>query len=101
MVIVLSVMLARYGQDLNNSAASISLMSEQMTGQESTARRDTPLERIFYLPATSTVLDFFILNQNLLSTESEISRLTQVPPRTLQRVLPLLLKERLIKRERK
>lgn len=69
--------------------------------QQEGVERDTPLERIFYIPAAARVLDFFMLNQNLLSSESEISKLAEIPPRTLQRVLPLLLKEKLIKRERR
>jgi DNA-binding GntR family transcriptional regulator len=71
------------------------------TIQQEGTNRDTPLERIFFIPAAARVLDFFMLNQNLLSSESEISKLTEISPRTLQRVLPLLLKEKLIKRERK
>lgn len=59
-----------------------------------------PLERIFGNPA-ARILDFFILNQRFDYSESDISRLAEVPPRTLQRVLPNLLRERLVKRTRK
>ncbi len=59
-----------------------------------------PLERIFG-NATARVLDFLILNQRFDYSESDISRLADVPPRTLQRVLPSLLRENLVKRTRK
>ncbi|MEP0823927.1 MAG: hypothetical protein HRF40_00420 [Nitrososphaera sp.] len=59
-----------------------------------------PLERLFSNPA-ARVLDFLILNQRFDYSESDISRLAGVPPRTLQRVLPNLLRERLVKRTRK
>jgi hypothetical protein len=63
--------------------------------------RDLPLEKVFYVPAASRILDFFILNQNLVYSESDISRLTEVSARTLQRVLPILIKEKLLTRDRK
>lgn len=59
-----------------------------------------PLERIFGNPA-SKVLDFLILNQRFDYSESDISRLSEVTSRTLQRILPCLLAEKLVIRTRK
>lgn len=59
-----------------------------------------PLERVFGNPV-SKVLDFLILNQDFDYSESDISKLAEVPSRTLQRVLPCLLAEQLVKRTRK
>ena len=59
-----------------------------------------PLERIFSNP-TSKVLDFLIMNQDFDYSESDISKLAGVPSRTLQRVMPCLLTEQLLKRTRK
>jgi hypothetical protein len=61
---------------------------------------DYPLERLFH-DAASRVLDFLILNQQIAYSAEEISRLTDTPERTLQRVLPFLAEEEgLLKRER-
>lgn len=59
-----------------------------------------PLERVFS-NSFSRVLDFFILNQKLDYSFSDISNLANVPPRTLQRVLPILIKENLVVQHRK
>jgi hypothetical protein len=59
-----------------------------------------PLERVFGNPI-SKVLDFLLMNQEFDYSESDISRLAGVPPRTLQRVMPCLLTEHLILRTRK
>lgn len=60
----------------------------------------TPLERIF-TNSISRVLDFFILNQNFDYSPSDISKLSRVPPRTLERILPILREEKLIESTRK
>lgn len=60
---------------------------------------DFPLERVFQNP-TGRVLDFFILNQDFDYAESDISRMAEVPRRTLDRVIPRLLNEGLIVRTR-
>lgn len=60
---------------------------------------DYPLERLFH-NAAARVLDFLILNQQLSYNAEEISQLTDTPERTLQRVLPFLAEEGLLKRER-
>lgn len=61
---------------------------------------DYPFERLFH-NAAARVLDFLILNQQLSYTAEEISKITETPERTLQRVLPFLAEEEgLLKRER-
>ena len=61
---------------------------------------DLPLERLFS-NATARVLDFLILNQRFDYSASDISRLAEVPSRTLDRVLPKLIDEHLVKHTRK
>jgi predicted transcriptional regulator len=61
---------------------------------------DRPLERVFQ-NAYARVLDFLLLNQRFDYSYSDISRLAGVPPRTLQRVLPVLLRENLVAPTRK
>lgn len=61
---------------------------------------DFPLERVFPT-ASARILDFLILNQRLAYTEEELSKRAEVSERTLQRFLPRLVREGLIKRERK
>lgn len=75
-------------------------MSHSQPSQIEAYNNGRPLERLFSTPA-ARVLDFLILNQRFDYSESDISRLAAVPPRTLQRVLPNLLRERLVKRTRK
>lgn len=59
-----------------------------------------PLTRLFNT-ATAKVLDFLLTNEGLFYTEDEISELTTIPARTLQRSIQILLNEHVIKRERK
>lgn len=59
-----------------------------------------PLERVFQ-NSYARVLDFLILNQKFDYSFSDIANLAHVTPRTLQRVLPVLLKERLVSPTRK
>ncbi len=59
-----------------------------------------PLTRLFNT-ATSKVLDFLLTNEGLTYNEDEISELTAIPSRTLQRSIQTLLNEKIIKRERK
>lgn len=61
---------------------------------------DLPLERLFS-NATARVLDFLILNQRFDYSSSDICKLAEVPPRTLDRVLPKLVREHLVKSTRK
>ena len=58
-----------------------------------------PLTRLFRSPSAK-VLDFLFLNRDFDYSESDISRLSGVSPRTLQRVLPILKEEKLIKKTR-
>lgn len=59
-----------------------------------------PLTRLFNT-SNAKVLDFLLTNEGLTYTEEEISELTLIPARTLQRSLQTLLSENVIKRERK
>ena len=59
-----------------------------------------PLTRLFPT-ANAKVLDFLLTNEGLHYTEDEISELTTIPPRTLQRSIQSLLSEKVIKREKK
>ena len=58
-----------------------------------------PLTRLFRSPSAK-VLDFLFLNRDFDYSESDISQLSGVPARTLQRVLPILKEEKLIKKTR-
>jgi hypothetical protein len=74
-------------------------MTEQDEQHTESYEGDFPLERVFQ-NAAARVLDFFVLNQKFDYSESDISRMAEVPRRTLDRVLQRLLNERLIMRTR-
>ncbi len=59
-----------------------------------------PLTRLFPT-ANAKVLDFLLTNEGLHYTEDEISELTVIPSRTLQRSIQSLLSEKVIKRGKK
>ena len=59
-----------------------------------------PISRLFNTP-TSKVVDFLLTNQDFDYSESDISRITGVSGRTIQRIVPSLLAEKIIKRTRK
>ena len=59
-----------------------------------------PLTRLFNT-ASAKVLDFLLTNEGLEYTEDEISELTVIPNRTLQRSLQSLLVEQIVKRHKK
>lgn len=59
-----------------------------------------PLARLFNSPS-ARVLDFLLTNQKFDYAESDISKLAGIPPRTLQRVLPFLVTEAIVRRTRK
>jgi len=59
-----------------------------------------PLTRLFPT-ANAKVLDFLLTNEGLHYTEDEISELTTIPSRTLQRSIQSLLSEKVIKREKR
>jgi predicted transcriptional regulator len=71
-------------------------MVEALNRHEVVYSKNRPLESIFK-NTVARVLDFLILNHNFDYSASEISRITQIPVRTLQRVLPHLVKKNLIK----
>ena len=58
--------------------------------------RKRPLEAIFQ-NTTARILDFLVLNQKFDYSAPEISKTTQIPLRTLQRVLPRLVKKEIVK----
>ena len=59
-----------------------------------------PLTTIFNT-ASAKILDFLLLNRDFDYSEADISRLAQTPVRTLQRALPMLLEEKLVRTTRK
>ncbi len=61
--------------------------------------KNRPLERIFQ-NNISRILDFFIFNQNFNFSTSEISDLSDVPLRTVQRIIPHLVNKEIIKENR-
>lgn len=61
--------------------------------------RDTPLEGIFR-NSIARILDFLILNQDFDYSPAEMSRITGIPTRTVQRAIAHLLGKRLIKETR-
>jgi DNA-binding transcriptional regulator GbsR (MarR family) len=73
-------------------------MSEisSLSRQEVVYNRNRPLESIFQ-NGPARVLDFLILNQNFDYSAAEISRITGIPLRTVQRVLPHLVQKGLVK----
>ena len=64
--------------------------------QEVVYNRNRPLESIFQ-NGPARVLDFLILNQNFDYSAAQISRITGIPHRTVQRVLPHLVQKELVK----
>lgn len=58
--------------------------------------KNRPLERIFK-NNIARLLDFFIINQNLEFSSNEISSISNIPLRTVQRLIPHLINKNLIK----
>ncbi|HJT48542.1 MAG TPA: hypothetical protein VJ729_10210 [Nitrososphaeraceae archaeon] len=71
-------------------------MAEQSLRRDVLYNRKRPLEAIFQ-NTSARVLDFLVLNQKFDYSAPEISRITRVPLRTLQRVLPHLVSKQIIK----
>jgi len=71
-------------------------MEEVSTRQEISYNKNRPLESIFQNTA-ARILDFLILNQKFDYSAPEMSKITQIPLRTIQRVLPHLVEKELIK----
>ena len=60
-------------------------MEEVSTRQEISYNKNRPLESIFQNTA-ARILDFLILNQKFDYSAPEMSKITQIPLRTIQRV---------------
>jgi len=71
-------------------------MEEVFTRQEISYNKNRPLESIFQNTA-ARILDFLILNQKFDYSAPEMSKITQIPLRTIQRVIPHLVEKELIK----
>lgn len=74
-------------------------MSIPSQRQEVVYNNNTPLESVFR-NSLARILDFMILNQNFDYSPAEISRITEVPLRTVQRAIQHLLQKGLLKESR-
>src|SRR5215210_2042219 len=57
--------------------------------------KNSPLERIFQ-NNIARIIDFFIINQNFNFSSTEISEISEVPLRTVQRIIPQLVEKEII-----
>jgi hypothetical protein len=71
-------------------------MAEVSLRREVLYNKKRPLEAIFQ-NTTARILDFLVLNQKFDYSAPEISKITQIPLRTLQRVLPRLVNKGMVK----
>ena len=62
--------------------------------------KNRPLERIFQ-NNIARIIDFFIINQNFNFSSLEISEISEVPLRTVQRIIPQLVEKQIIKEIKK
>jgi DNA-binding IscR family transcriptional regulator len=62
---------------------------------ESTLIKNRPLERIFR-NNIARVIDFLIINQQFNFTTAEISKSSQIPLRTVQRIIPQLIQNKIV-----
>jgi hypothetical protein len=76
-------------------AERVYAMADTSLRRQVSHKRNRPLESVFR-NATARVLDFLILNQKFDYSASEISKITQIPLRSLQRVLLNLVEKELI-----
>jgi Fic family protein len=81
---------------LKYSKEKILQMSAKYAREEVSYNSNRPLESLFR-NSTSRILDFLILNSKFDYSASEMSKITKVPPRTIQRVLPHLVAKELVK----
>lgn len=81
---------------LKYSKEKIHQMSAKYAREEVSYNSNRPLESLFS-NSTSRILDFLILNSKFDYSASEMSKITKVPPRTIQRVLPHLVATELVK----
>jgi hypothetical protein len=72
---------------------------ESSDRQEIAYDQNTPLEGIFR-NSIARLLDFFILNQDFDYSPAELSRITGIPLRTIQRAIAHLTAKNLIKENR-
>ncbi|MGC2426729.1 MAG: hypothetical protein WA421_06825 [Nitrososphaeraceae archaeon] len=70
-------------------------MADTSLRRQVSHKRNRPLESVFR-NTTARVLDFLVLNQEFDYSASEISKITQIPLRSLQRVLLNLVEKELI-----
>jgi len=61
--------------------------------------KNRPLERIFR-NNIARIIDFFVINQQFKFTSKEISKLSNTPLRSVQRILPHLVKNKVIMENR-
>jgi DNA-binding IscR family transcriptional regulator len=62
---------------------------------ELTLIKNRPLERIFR-NNIARVIDFLIINQQFNFTTAEISKSSQIPLRTVQRIIPQLVQNKIV-----
>ncbi len=62
---------------------------------ESTFIKNRPLERIFR-NNIARVIDFLIINQQFNFTTAEISKASEIPLRTVQRIIPQLVRNKVV-----
>ena len=62
---------------------------------ESIIIKNRPLERIFR-NSIARVIDFLIINQQFNFTTAEISRSSEIPLRTVQRIIPHLVQNKIV-----
>lgn len=62
---------------------------------ESTLIKNRPLERIFR-NNIARVIDFLIINQQFNFTTAEISKSSEIPLRTVQRIIPQLVQNKIV-----
>jgi hypothetical protein len=74
-------------------------MSPASQRQEVVYDKNTPLESVFR-NSIARILDFLILNQNFDYSPAEISRITGIPLRTVQRAIPHLIQKGIAKESR-
>lgn len=72
---------------------------ESSDRQEVAYNRDTPLEGIFR-NSIARILDFLILNQDFDYSPAEMSRISGIPLRTVQRAVTHLVQKNLVKENR-
>jgi hypothetical protein len=68
---------------------------EEEKEQEISNLKNRPLERVFQ-NNIARIIDFFIINQNFNFSTSEVSELSEVPLRTVQRIVPQLVKKEIL-----